>query len=98
MKRSVVLIALLTSMLLVSQATLAQRFGSRDEPRYRDNGGQSLESAVSRARERSGGRVLSAETREKDGKREHVIRILTDKGKVKRYRYQADSNGKDRRR
>jgi uncharacterized membrane protein YkoI len=42
----------------------------------------SLDSAVDGARQ-SGGRVLSAETVSEDGRRIHVIKILTDDGRVR---------------
>lgn len=51
--------------------------------------GESLDSAVSRARERTGGRVLSAETRQVDGRATHFVRILTEDGKVRRLRVDA---------
>jgi hypothetical protein len=57
-------------------------------------GDMSLEQAVRQARDKSNGRVISAETREKNGQRYHNIRILTNDGKLRRYRYDA---GEDRR-
>ena len=54
----------------------------------------SLDNAVRQAREKSDGRVISAETREKNGRQYYNIRILTDDGKVRRYRFDA---GEDRR-
>lgn len=50
---------------------------------------RSLDSAVARARRRTGGRVLSAETRVQQGREVHVIRILTDDGKIRRIREDA---------
>ncbi|MCP3868174.1 MAG: ribosome biogenesis GTPase RsgA [Gammaproteobacteria bacterium] len=55
-------------------------------------GYHSLDSAVSRARERTGGgRVLSAQTRELEGRRTHQIRILSKEGRVQRFRMDARS-------
>ncbi|MEJ2454949.1 MAG: ribosome biogenesis GTPase RsgA [Candidatus Thiodiazotropha sp.] len=54
----------------------------------------SLDNAVRQAREKSNGRVISAETQEKNGRQYYNIRILTDDGKVRRYRFDA---GNDRR-
>ena len=48
-----------------------------------------LDSAVSRARERTGGRVLSAETREVNGRLTYFVRILTKDGKVRNLRTDA---------
>ena len=62
---------------------------------------RSLDSAVARARRRTGGRVLSAETRLQQGREVHVIRILTDDGKVRRIREDAHTGRpveRDRRR
>jgi hypothetical protein len=57
-------------------------------------GDMSLDQAVRQARDKSNGRLISAETQEKNGQRVHNIRILTDDGKVRRFRYDA---GGDRR-
>lgn len=47
---------------------------------------ESLNSAVARIRQQTGGRVLSAETRNEGGVQVHYIRVLTRDGKVKRFR------------
>jgi uncharacterized membrane protein YkoI len=52
---------------------------------------QGLEEAVNQVRERVGGRVLSAETQEGDGRPRHVIRILTPDGRVRRVQVDAAS-------
>ena len=52
-------------------------------------GGISLDKAVEAARDRVGGRVISAETQERDGQQVHNIRLLTKDGKVKRIRIDA---------
>ena len=54
-------------------------------------GGISLDEAVERARGREGGRVISAETHERDGQRIHNIRLLTKDGRVKRIRIDGQS-------
>ena len=51
----------------------------------------SLEDAVSEARGRHPGRVLSAETDRRGGRESHNIRILTRDGRVKRLRMDAES-------
>lgn len=61
-------------------------------------GGFSLEQAVKQARESTGGRVISAETREEDGHVVHNIRILTRDGKVRRMRYDAGEDNRGKRR
>lgn len=51
----------------------------------------SLDDAVSEARGRHPGRVLSAETDRRGGRDSHKIRILTQDGRVKRLRMDAES-------
>ena len=91
--------------LLLSQQAMAQRYPPRDGA-FRDKSAEikkrngSLDRAVSRIRKRTGARILSAETREVEGRRMHVIRVLTREGKVRRLRVDADSEypgGKGRR-
>jgi uncharacterized membrane protein YkoI len=53
-------------------------------------GGLTLDQAVEDER-RKGGRVISAETQERDGQRVYNIRLLTKDGKVKRIRIDGDS-------
>ncbi len=53
-------------------------------------GGYTLDQAVEEARSR-GGRVISAETQERDGQRIYNIRLLTKDGKVQRLRIDGDS-------
>ena len=51
----------------------------------------SLDEAVERARTQLGGRVISAETQDRDGQRIHNIRVLTKDGKLKRIRIDSHS-------
>jgi uncharacterized membrane protein YkoI len=51
----------------------------------------SLDQAVSEARERYSGRVLSAETEQRGGRESHNIRILTPDGRVKNLRMDANT-------
>jgi len=60
-------------------------------------GGLSLDQAVEQARDRTGGRVISAETMEKNGHLIHNIRILTNDGKVRRLRIDAGDDRRDKR-
>jgi len=91
------IIALLISALLLPQQALAQRFPERWQgPRVRPpvvspGPSRSLDNVVRRIRKETNGRVLSAETRTIEGRRIHVIRILTGDGRVRRLRVDADS-------
>ena len=83
MKRTALsLLAML--ILLASGASLADRRTS-------------LEQAVSEARDRHPGRVLSAETQRRNGRESHNIRILTDDGRVRRLNMDAESGRFERR-
>lgn len=59
---------------------------------------KSLDEAVSDARDRYNGRVLSAETQRRNGRESHRIRILTDDGRVKRLNIDAESGRNERKR
>jgi len=72
-------LAITVILLLTSELTLA----------WQDRR-TSLDEAVSEARERYNGRVLSAETMRRNGHETHNVRILTRDGQVRRYRVDAD--------
>lgn len=82
---------LIAAGLLAGGDALAGRHPDRD-PAFakvrKDRGG--LDAAVAEVRERTRGRVLSAETREREGRRFHYIRVLMPNGEVRRIRVQAD--------
>ena len=59
---------------------------------------KSLDEAVSEARDRYPGRVLSAETERRGGRESYSIRILTDDGRVKRLRVDPESGRFERNR
>lgn len=71
---------MLLAVLALSSQTMAQ------PGRY-----TSLDQAVSQARERYHGRVLSAETERRGGRETHNVRILTPDGRVKNLRMDPDS-------
>lgn len=64
-------------------------------------GGVSQEQAAQMVRERTGGRILSVETKQRDGREVHVVRILTERQRVRRLRIDAETGrflGKPKRR
>jgi len=75
-----------------SRLLLALLLGLLLSPPLSARGDISLDQAVEQARERTGGRVISAETRNKDGQRIHNVRILTSDGKVRRLQINAGSD------
>ena len=96
---------LITGVLILLLATLAATgpvlAGSYYHPRlllakdkHYNNGGISLDQAVSQARQRHKGKVLSAETVRSEGRKVHRIKILTKDGRVKRSRIDAGSGKK----
>ena len=54
-------------------------------------GSVSLDEAVEQVRDSVGGRVISAETKQRNGQRIYNIRMLTNEGKVKRIRIDSQS-------
>ncbi len=80
---------LLLAGLMVSLPVAAQRYNSSGNRAYER--GVDLDSTVERIRRETGGRVLHAETKNNQGNREHRVRIITDRGEVKRYRVDAGS-------
>jgi len=50
------------------------------------SGGMTLDQAVEQVRRQYKGRIVSAETRVKGGRETHIIKVLTDDGKVKTVR------------
>lgn len=58
----------------------------RSEARSFDRNGISLDDAVSIIREQVDGRVLSAETIGEGRRSEYRVRVLTDQGRVRRFR------------
>ncbi|MES9962827.1 MAG: hypothetical protein ABW116_04765 [Candidatus Sedimenticola sp. 20ELBAFRAG] len=93
-RANLIITVFLISGLLLSQQALAQRFspfkervqGRNSEAPQRS---RSLDREVERVRSETGARVLSAETRRIDGEPVHVIRVLTEDGRVKRLRIKA---------
>ncbi len=50
------------------------------------NNGVSLSEAIEQVRRRTGGRVVSAETKVQNGREVHHIKVLTDDGKVRTHK------------
>jgi uncharacterized membrane protein YkoI len=69
----------------------AQAGGKHDRGQQRGDNGVSLDEVVSNLRRGSQGRVLSADTVDRDGQPVHRIKILTDEGRVKRYQMDSQS-------
>lgn len=101
MMRTMLKTLLITSLLTLAGPVLALQLGDIDRPDYgaafaieiadggtQQGGGVTLSQAVEQVRRQYNGRIVSAVTEVK-GKREvHVIKVLTDDGKVKTVRVQ----------
>lgn len=57
------------------------------------NGGKSLSDAVEQVRRQTDGRIISAETKTKNGREVHLIKVLTKDGKVKTHKIQGRKSG-----
>ena len=55
--------------------------------------GKSLSEAVEQVRRQTNGRIISAETKVKNGREVHHIKVLTDDGKVKTHKVQGRKRG-----
>lgn len=78
--------ALLLLLLLTSGSTTvsASAFGARYEPlRLAAREGVTLDQAVARVKHQTKGRILTAETIQRDGKPVHRIKVLLPNGSVR---------------
>ncbi len=57
------------------------------------NDGMSLSDAVEQVRRQTDGRIISAETKTKNGREIHHIKVLTKDGKVKTHKIQGRKSG-----
>ena len=79
------------SMAMQREPVVAARDGAFDAPGATDLGvrqdkGMTLSEAVEQVRRQYDGRIVSAETIVSGGRETHVIKVLTDDGKVKTVR------------
>lgn len=80
-----ILIILACCVLAVAPAT-TEAFELNDVLQLADNDGMTLSEAVESVRQRTDGRIISAETKTRNGNEEHHIKVLTTDGKVKTYK------------
>lgn len=72
--------------LLAATPAAAQDFEPGDTLQVAQNNCMSLSDAVESVRRRTDGRIVSAETRRKNGRETHHIKVLAKDGKVKTYK------------
>ncbi|MDA0707175.1 MAG: hypothetical protein O2907_06435 [Proteobacteria bacterium] len=81
------LITLAFCVLAVAPA-MAQGFVPNELLELAQNDGMTLSEAVESVRQRTDGRIVSAETETRNGNEVHHIKVLTKDGKVKTYTVQ----------
>ncbi|MCJ7558396.1 MAG: PepSY domain-containing protein [Gammaproteobacteria bacterium] len=64
---------------------------NRDRPTVMAKSEMSLDAAVAMVRERFGGKVISASTTDQGGRKVHVIKLLSDQGRVTTVKVDAES-------
>ena len=80
-------LVLAATALLPSPAIAVDLFETRTPIlQVAQNDGMSLSQAIESVRQRTGGKVLSAETRVQGGREVHHIKVLTKDGKVKTHK------------
>lgn len=68
-----------------------QHAAGQSRPIVLAKGEMSLDAAVEMVRERFGGKVISASTTSRGGKKVHVIKLLSDQGRVRTVRVDAQT-------
>lgn len=76
---------------LAADGHSGQRGADRGRPIVLAKGEMSLDAAVAMVRERIGGKVISASTTSRGGKKIHVIKVLSDQGRVRTVRVDAQT-------
>ena len=82
------LLILLAMCALPAVPAAAQSVDFRQAIELAQNGGMSLAEAVESVRRQTDGRIISAETKSKNGNEVHHIKVLSKDGKVKTYKIQ----------
>jgi hypothetical protein len=76
---------------VAADAHRGDRGADRGRPIVLAKGEMSLDAAVAMVRERFGGKVISASTTSAGGKKVHVIKVLSDEGRVRTVRVDAQT-------
>ncbi len=91
---ALLLVLLVPGLLPPAAAAPADRIhvsANRDRPRVTAKAEMSLDAAVAMVRERFGGKVISASTTDQGGRKVHVIKLLSDQGRVSTVKVDAQS-------
>lgn len=87
------ILIILASCLLAPAQLSAQNTDVVPTLRVAQNNGLSLSEAVESVRRKTDGRIISAETKVKNGREVHHIKVLTKDGKVKTHKVQGRATG-----
>ncbi len=86
--------SILVCFLLAAPPVAAEEFNlERGLIHFAQNDGMSLSEAVESVRRQTDGRIISAETKNQNGREVHYIKVLTKDGKVKTHRIQGRKRG-----
>ena len=82
------LLIFLAFLALTAVPAVAQDSDPEQRLQLADNDAMSLSEAVESVRQRTDGRIISAETKTRNGNEVHHIKVLTKDGKVKTFKIQ----------
>lgn len=82
------LLIILTFCAVLAAPAAAQEFDIDRLIEVAQNDGMSLSQAVESVRRKTGGRIISAETKRNGGREVHHIKVLTEDGKVRTHKVQ----------
>ena len=89
--RSYLLILIFLGFAIAPAAQAEAR--SQQSIQVAQNDGKSLSEAVEQVRRQTNGRIISAETKVKNGREVHHVKVLTKDGKVKTHKVQGRRRG-----
>lgn len=87
------LLTILVFCLLATAPVAAQDFNIEQLLQIAQKDGMSLSEAVESVRAKTDGRIISAETKRKNGAEVHHIKVLTKDGKVKTHKIKGRKSG-----
>lgn len=87
------LLFLLVFCCFAATTATAQQLPVDSRIQLAQNGGKTLSEAVEQVRQQTNGRIISAETKVRNGREVHYIKVLTKDGKVKTHKVQGRKRG-----
>jgi len=87
------LLIILVFCCIAATTGTAQQLQVQPRIQLAQNGGMTLSEAVEQVRRQTNGRIISAETKVRNGREVHHIKVLTKDGKVKTHKVQGRKRG-----